>query len=195
MANTIKARYWTSVLYPESMIEEWEDKIESIVQFPCAYCIHDKDVDSLSNTRKTHIHLVICYPNTTTENSVLSILQKLQPSCKYVETVQNIRYMYNYLIHDTPTCRKQGKFLYEESERVLLNNFDIGNYEQISRAEKKTQKAELRSLILNNKISNYVDFEISADSLDGDYSTVIEENSAYFERLCRGNWYKYVYQK
>ena len=40
------------------------------------------------------------------------------------------------LIHDTDTCRKQGKELYPPENRITGNNFDIGAYEQVGIAEK-----------------------------------------------------------
>ena len=193
--NVIKARYWTFVLYPESMIDNWEDQVEYLLQYPFSYCIHDKDIDSASDQRKTHVHFLIAFTNTTTYSNCLKIAQKLQPSCNYVETVMNVRYMYNYLIHDTDDCRKKHKYLYDPSDRILCNNFDIGNFEQLSKTEKKEYFSKFRSMIINDRISNYIDFEIAVDSLPEDYSEFIKDNSAYFERLCRGNWYKYEYNK
>ena len=135
--NVVKARYWTFVLYPESMIDNWEDQVSYLLQYPFAYCIHDKDIDSASEQRKIHVHFLIAFTNTTTYSNCLKIAQKLQPSCSYVETVLNVRYMYNYLIHDTDDCRKKNKFVYDPSDRILCNDFDIGNFEQLSKTEKK----------------------------------------------------------
>ena len=45
MAENIinKARNWWAVLYPENMIDGWEDKIYRLLQVPFEYIIHDKD--------------------------------------------------------------------------------------------------------------------------------------------------------
>ena len=34
-----KSKYWVGVLYPENMIEDWEDVIAEKVQLPFAYCV------------------------------------------------------------------------------------------------------------------------------------------------------------
>ena len=38
-----KYRDWIFILYHESMVDNWQDLIGSILQVPCAYIIHDKD--------------------------------------------------------------------------------------------------------------------------------------------------------
>ena len=87
-----KAKYWTAVLYPESMIDDWQNKISDLLQIPYEYCIHDKDnlgnvIKTVKNKynkpvtydasefaidkhehRKVHVHLVICFSNTTTKS-------------------------------------------------------------------------------------------------------------------------------
>ena len=63
-----KAKYWTCILYPESMVDDWQDKICDILQVPFAYCIHDKDKDGHDGDRKIHVHVEIAFPNTTTKN-------------------------------------------------------------------------------------------------------------------------------
>ena len=72
-----KARYWCGVLYPENMVDEWQDKIGDLLQLPYAYCIHDKDKDKQGNLRKTHVHLILVFPNTTTYNHALNVYQSL----------------------------------------------------------------------------------------------------------------------
>lgn len=186
-----KAKYWTAVLYPESMIDNWEDNIADIVQVAYSYCIHDKDKDGHDGDRKTHIHVVLAFANTTTYKHVLSIFQKLQPTCSYCEQVLNIRYMYNYLIHDTDSCRKKGKHLYDASERVCGNNFDIGAYEQISITDKRKMAKELADFISDNCITNFIDFYDTFELKYGfEYFEVILTYSGFYERLCKGNYLK-----
>ena len=72
MAENIinKARNWWAVLYPENMIEGWEDKIYRLLQVPFEYIIHDKDEveieEDVKQPRKVHVHLIIHYQNPTT---------------------------------------------------------------------------------------------------------------------------------
>lgn len=192
-----KARYWWAVLYQENMIPNWEEALADLVQVPYAYCCHTADVDSKSEHRKDHVHLILVFPNTTTYKHVLTIFGLLSaPGKKCVNTCQacvDIRHCYDYLIHDTESCRKLGKHLYDASERVTGNGFDIGFYEQISIAEKREILHELLQMVTQKRFMTMADFwgvilEMGADSV---YFDVAVTYSRQIESLTRGNFLKY----
>ena len=89
------------------------------------------------------------------------------------EAIINIRNMYDYLIHDTETCRKQKKELYSKEDRITGNNFDIGAYEQLGVAEKNDMCKELCTAILDNGFTNFTDFFA--------FVMVAYDDSNYFE--------------
>lgn len=166
MANVQKARYWTAVMYPESMVENWEEEIGDILQVPYAYCIHNQCVDQQGEPRKNHVHIMIAYANTTTYKAVMSVFEKLGTVNK-VERVHNVRHMYNYLIHDTETCKKKGKHLYSQKERITGNNFDIGAYEQIGVVDKENIILEIRKLIKSFDFQDFSELDdYMADNFD-----------------------------
>lgn len=184
-----KARYWVAVLYPESMIAQWYDKIDDILQIPYAYAIHDMDKCSDNDDRKVHLHLILAFNNTTTYKSALSLFQKLQPNCAICKKVQNIRYMYDYLIHDTDSCRKSGKYIYPKESRQVGNNFDIGSYEQISLEKKRKMCMEVCDFIVNNNICNFVDFYLEFQKhFDVEYMELLCSYGSLFEKLTKGNY-------
>lgn len=194
-SETSKARYWTGVLYPENMRKDWETEIGDLLQQPYAYCKHDADKDGADDERKAHVHLIIAFPNTTTYKHVLSIMNKLSAEGKTaintVQTVSNIRHMYEYLIHNTDSCRKKGKCLYEKSKRISGNNFDIGSYEQISLADKNRMAKELCDVILSQGIVNFADFYgYVVNNYDLEYFEIIKSYSGFFERLIKGNFHR-----
>ena len=139
-----KGQYWTIILYPENMISNWKYEMPRILQFPICYIIHDKDLrKERTEERKTHMHLMIIANNTTTANSILSLIKLLSADsykpCFAITTLQrvvNIRGLYDYFIHDTAECRAQRKHLYAASERIVANGFDIGVFEQFSFQDK-----------------------------------------------------------
>lgn len=188
---TTKARYWVGVGYPENMRPDWKDVIGEITQLPGEYCVHDKDVDGAEDDRKEHVHIMLAFPNTTTYKTALGILQELSaPGKKAFPTVQkvnNVRYMHNYLIHDTEDARKKHKHQYDPAERITFNSFDIGAYEQLSLDEKNSILVELEKLIFANSYCNYADFY--ADVLmnfPDEYRQVVRGNSGHFARLTQG---------
>ena len=197
---TTKARYWAAVGYPENMRSDWQEVIGEVLQLPYAYCIHDKDVTGDNEDRKTHVHILLAYPNTTTYKSALSTFQGLSAPGKQAfntcEKVQNVRFYYNYLIHDTDDCKKKHKHLYSPSERICGNNFDIGSYEQMSLAEKKQIRRELAQIIRDKGFKNYLDFyNCVVDNLPDEYEEVCVTYSGHFERLTKGNFQKWRFSQ
>lgn len=185
-----KARYWECIAYPESMIDNWEDEIYSLFQLPFAYCIHDKDIDGKGEKRKSHVHIIIVFPNTTTYKHALSVFQQLGdiPTCK---ACINIRWCYDYLIHDTDDSKKKHKFLYDKSERILGNGFDIGFFEQESLVDVKKARSELSRLVYDNSFTNYADFYFYVVSnYEPFYEDVVCRYSGHFERLTKGLYLK-----
>lgn len=186
-----KARYWVAVCYPENMIEGWEEDIGELLQVPYAYCIHDKCFEKDGTTpRKVHVHIIVAFSNTTTYNHALKLFKRLgDKAVNTCQSVIGIRHMYDYLIHDTEDSRKKHKHLYEKSERVTGNNFDIGNYEQISTADKVAMRRELANLIMENDITNFRKFYFMVKAnYDESYEDVMAGNSSYFRCLITGNF-------
>lgn len=194
MASRInKTRYWWAVLWIENLISDWQSKIADLVQLPYAYCIHNSDVDTQSEHRKDHLHLLLCFPNTTTYKHALEVFRLLgENAVNTCEACVNVRRCYEYLIHNTESCQKAGKHLYDVSERVTGNGFDIGLFEQLSMVDRFEIRKQLKQLILQEQITNYADFTMRVDEFDSmEYSEVETSNSAYFERIIRGNYFKY----
>lgn len=197
MAKIDKARFWTAVLYPENMKDGWEDSVGDILQHPYAYCKHYQDKDSKSEHRKDHIHFIVAFPNTTTYKHAMSVFDLLSAEGKKAlntcEAVIGIRNCYDYLIHDTETCRKQGKELYPAEARITGNNFDIGAYEQLGTAEKNEMFLEMGQAIREHGFTNYMDFyEFVVDTYeDMNYIEVMRCYSGHFERMTRGNYQRW----
>lgn len=194
-----KARYWVGVLYPENMLDDWEQEIGDIVQVPYAYCIHNADLDGKEDERKTHVHLILVFTNTTTYNHAMQVYSLLsKPNCQAINTCQaivNIRAKYDYLIHDTDTARKQGKEPYDPSCRITGNNFDIGAYEQLGVAEKSEMTKFLIDKIVELGFCNMIDFYMYCQENilpeNSAYFEIIETRSATLERFLKGNYQKF----
>ena len=67
-----KARYFTFLLYPESIPEDWEMKLE-LLGLPMAISpLHDKDLSSVEGQlyKKAHYHVLYVAKNPVTADSV-----------------------------------------------------------------------------------------------------------------------------
>lgn len=190
-----KAKYWVGVLYTENMVDNWQDQIDDLLELPFCYCIHDKDKlsDHVEN-RKVHVHIMLIFNNTTTYNHAFSIFDKLSaPDRKAInkcEKILDVKRMYDYLIHDTDSCRKKNKHLYDRSERVSGNNFDIGALEQLSSIDKERMLNELAQDIVDNEFCNFMSFyKHILSNYDTVYLSLIRSNSGFFDRLIKGNYH------
>ena len=189
------ARYWWAVLYQENMRPDWREKIDDLLQLPYAYCEHTADKDSKSEHRKDHVHIIVAKSNTTSYKHIMEVFSLLSaPGKKALNTCEacvNIRHCYDYLIHDTDSCRKLGKHQYDPSERITGNGFDIGNYEQISTAEKQHMLKELTWFIMSEGYETINEFTQPALERFGEqYWEIIVGNNGTLERYCRGNYLK-----
>ena len=194
-----KSRYWTIILYPENLIEDWKDKLYEI-GLPMCYCLHNKTKVG-DEDRKEHIHLIVAYPNSTTYNHIMNMFKVLNKSDKEkafntVQVVYSMENTYNYLIHDTDDCRKKGKEPYDKKDRKCINNFDIGVYVQKSIQEEKAQRKEIFNIIKLNRFTNYFDLAMYIEeNYDDDYLDVLFKYSGNFERLTRGLYHKEVQEE
>lgn len=200
MSKINKARFWWAVLYPENMNPAWEIGIDDILQVPFAYCIHNASKDIKSEHRKDHVHIILAFSNTTTYKHAFEVFSLLNAEGKSAlnkcEAIVGIRNAYDYLIHDTDSCRKAGKEFYDPKFRIIGNNFDIGSYEQVSLQEKQQMRNELTVFCIDNVFINYTDLctEI-LKSFDDKYFDVLCSYSSHFERVCKGNFLNEVYKK
>ena len=198
-----KTRYWWAVLWTENLPSNWEDTIDDTVQLPFAYCKHFKDLDTKKESRKDHVHVLIAFPNPTTYTHALNVFKMIggvngDKAVNTCQAVLNIRHCYDYLIHDTEKCKKDGKHLYESFERVCGNNFDIGIYEQVSQHDKDIKLREIIKFIRVNNMLNMADFWDKFDEVYEDDDVAFEVVKGYnsmIDRTIKGNYQRYKLQQ
>lgn len=195
-----KTKYWAGVLYPENMRPSWKDDIADVLQVPFAYAVHDQDLDAKGKPRKVHVHVMVVWPGNTTLRAVLEAFNGLslpgKKCCSTAEKINNVRHAYDYLIHDTDSCRKKGKVLYPQSARVCGNNFEIGQYEQLSSNDKQDMLFELIGYIITEGFETIVDFTVAAmREYPSEYLRIMIEYNSILERYCRGNRDKHRRQR
>ena len=191
-AGETKVKLWEGICYPENMRDDWQDEIDDILQVPFAYAVHDIDHDQKSKQRKTHAHVIVVWGGNTTRKAIINVLNRLSADgkkcCSSAEPINNIRHAYDYLIHDTDKCRKLGKHQYDPSERITGNGFDIGNYEQISTAEKQHMLKELTWFIMSEGYETINEFMQPALERFGEqYWEIMVSYSAFLVKYLNGN--------
>lgn len=125
-----KSKYWTAVLYTENMIEGWEKDICKLLQIPFAYCVHNMDGG------KEHVHIVIAFSNTTTYTHAFSTLTALNAcglqAFNKIESVKGIKYIYEYLIHNTDDSRDKYQY-----PKFVTNMWEWVQYHAICETRKR----------------------------------------------------------
>lgn len=199
MSNDInKARIWCGITYPENMVDDWQVRASDLLQgIPYAYCIHDKDKSGHKGDRKEHVHWILSFKDlndgTTTKKhvtNVFNLLSKPGKQCAIpAEACLNVAHAWDYLIHDTESARKEGKYQYPESERVTGNNFDLDRLITLTTAVKLQMLREMCDFVHERQIMDLDSlYEHIGDGLrfGEDYFQIYSSNNALLDRLCRG---------
>lgn len=131
---TEKARHFTFLLYPDSIPEGWQLKLE-LIGVPIAISpLHDKDKSTVEGQefKKPHYHGIYVAKNPVTAESVRLKIKRAFDNGKAVAQVQIIRKgieaTYLYLTHESKDALEKKKHIYPKSEILHLNGFDIDRY-------------------------------------------------------------------
>ena len=156
-----KSRYFTFLLYPESIPSDWKMKLE-LIGVPMAISpLHDKDLSTVDGQqyKKAHYHVIYVAKNPVTADSVRKKIKATlgDSSVAKVQTVvHSMENMYLYLTHESKDALAKNK----HKDIKLINNFDIDRYVTLDESEKKELRQTLLEIIDKYKIVNII--ELSA---------------------------------
>lgn len=154
-----KSRYFTLLLYPESIPNGWEMKLE-LLGVPIAISpIHDKDLSDVEGQKykKAHYHVIYVAKNPVTADSVRKKIQRVlgDKSVAMVQVVaHNIENMYLYLTHESKDAIAKNKYKYDKKNIKLINNFDVDRYVTLDESEKKELRQTLLEIVDEYNIVN-----------------------------------------
>jgi len=148
----LKGRNWAFVMYPESMPEDWFEKLEQ-TGLPFAISpLHDKDLNPTGEEKKPHYHVICQYSNNTTLKNVKENVCKLVNATIPIK-LESIKGMYRYHLHlDNPE-----KHQYDDRDRIFINGFDISQVNALTKTEIDKYKREILTFIEDNDIDEYCD--------------------------------------
>ncbi len=122
-----KARYFTFLLYPESIPQDWELKLE-LIGVPIAVSpLHDKDISKIEGQKykKAHYHVIYVAKNPVSAESVrLKIKRALgdKSVAKVQIVVQSMESMYLYLTHESKDAIAKNKHKYSKQDIKLIGS-------------------------------------------------------------------------
>lgn len=89
------------------------------------FCLHDKDREEDGTLKEVHIHLVIKMAHN--QGKTFSTMKRLFPMSHFEEVIEPVNSVL-YLTHETPKAIEEGKYRYDRSEVVNVNDTDISKY-------------------------------------------------------------------
>ena len=159
-----KARYFTFLLYPESIPNDWIDKLE-LIGVPIAISpLHDKDLSDVEGQKykKEHYHVIYVSKNPVTAESVrLKVKRSLgDKSVTMVQIVNtSMENMYLYLTHESKDAIAKNKHKYSKADIRLLNNFDIDRYVTLDAEQKDDILDEVCNIIADHRLANILELK------------------------------------
>lgn len=149
----VKNRTWAFIIYPESCPTDWEDKLRMKGVVAAASPLHDADVTKDGKPKKPHYHVIVDWPGgSTTFRTVAAISRNLLKGTLPIPLASPRGY-YRYLTHaDSP-----DKAQYDKAGIVHINGFDVGNFLDLTAAEKIKLRKELDVIIAERNIREYGD--------------------------------------
>lgn len=173
-----KSRYFTFLLYPESVPEDWFTKLETL-DVPMAISpLHDKDESPLGGYKKPHWHVIYVAKNPVTAESVRLKIKRLlgDSSVAMVQIIERgIESMYLYLTHESKDAIAKHKHVYPKEDIQLIGNFDIDRYIVLDESEKKRLRKLVCSIIRERHIVNVVDLECFIDAFGSTYDELLPQ--------------------
>lgn len=146
-----KGRIWACVAYPESVPNNWLERLQETGLQIAVSPLHDKDQNPDGTPKKPHWHIIINYEGPTTYNHVKELCESLNMTIPI--KLESMRGMYRYHLHlDNPE-----KYQYDNRDRILLGGFDPKQVESLTATEIDKITTEILEFIDNNDITEYCD--------------------------------------
>lgn len=154
-----KSRYFTFLLYPDSIPVDWVMKLEAIGVPMAISPLHDRDKSTVEGQqyKKAHYHVIYIAKNPVTADSVRwKIKQTLgdKSLAKVQIVVQSLESMYLYLTHESKDAVAKNKHKYSKKDITLINNFDIDRYITLDVEDKDDMLNDVCDMIDEHDLAN-----------------------------------------
>lgn len=180
MAEALKKRNWTFVLYPESAPSDWREILKISGLMAAVSPLHDKDTNPTGEPKKPHYHILLVYSGPTTYNAVAKFTASLNSTVP--QALESVRGMYRYFSHkDNPE-----KYQYNEADIVSFNGFNIADLVELTRSEVNELKAKVLKLIREVGITEYsglIDFLLD-NGMTSEYDVAINNTLFFNTYIC-----------
>lgn len=169
-----RTRNWTFIVYPESCVENWREKIDEMHIPWCSSPLHDKDINANGEPKKPHWHIVLCFDGKKSYSQIELITKSVGGTRP--EKVHELRAMIRYLAHlDNP-----DKWQYDFNDVISYGGLDV---EEISCSIKSRLTSilnDIQDYVIENDITEFADLSDYAKYTNSDWYTVITKYSTFY---------------
>lgn len=210
-----KARNFAFIIYPESIPEDWKERLEKIGVPMAVSPLHNLDeterkFEDLSEEeqkiirsggkvyKKAHYHVLYIARNPVTVESIRNKIKRAlgNKSVSHIEIVDSVEHYYKYLTHESSDAIRKKKHLYSKGDLVFINDFDIDRYVTLDESQKRELKSLLLDIVRENHLVNVIDLlgflsihagEYGIESMS-DVNDIISTNPSAFRLWFEGNY-------
>lgn len=170
-----KERYWTTIVYPESIKENWKEILQQTGLQIGISPLHEKDINANGEQKKPHYHIMLCFNGPTTYKRVEKITSEIGATIpkRVISPIGMVRY---FTHKDNPE-----KAQYNEEDIKGINGFDYKEIDGLTASMEIEYKKQIINLIRNVKIKEYqelVDYTI--DNKLTDMFKLVSQNTIFF---------------
>lgn len=174
--RTVKARYFAFIIYPESIPEDWEERLSKLGVPMAVSPLHDLDVterkfEEMTDDekliiesggkvyKKAHYHVLYIARNPVTIESIRKKVKRVlgDNSVSHIEIVDSVEHYFQYLTHESSDAIKKNKHRYDKKDLVFINDFDIDRYVTLDESEKRELSNLIFALIRKYQLENIID--------------------------------------
>ncbi len=168
----MKSRYWSFIVYPESVLNDWE---EVLCKLGCVFAVsplHDRDINANGEVKKPHYHVLVQFDGPTTYKNVKESICDVVGGTIPQRTI-SLRGYYRYLCHlDNPE-----KAQYDINDIKCYGGFKM----DLTTSEINIIKSNILEDIKKHGFIEYVDLcDYYKDIGDFDYFEIVCNNTFFF---------------
>lgn len=185
MQNSIeKKAAWRSIIYLDSVHEDWQAELNMRGLIWVAGPVHDKDEKKDGSLVKPHRHLILVWPGPTTIKNALSVAESIG-AVDYVLPCDYPIEAYKYLTHD----ENSNKVKYRIEDSICSESFSIKVLEDLRDEEEDEIISLIKIIIKTEKPINYYELDNYLENMvneDPRLWRYCRKHTLYIRELCRG---------
>lgn len=169
-----RTRNWTMVVYPESVVPDWKERLQKLYVPLLISPLHDKDKNPDDTPKKPHYHVLLMFEGVKSYNQILEITKDIKATVPQI--CHSAKGLARYMAHmDNP-----NKAQYNIADIESLNGADLSELLKPSSQDRYSMIKEMIEFINDNQIMEFED--ILVYSMNEKFDTwfpLLCDNSAY----------------